>query len=528
MPSPIWPAASAAGFPPPNEPERATSAQPAGRRLAPLLVVPIMAACGWRAAFFIFGAVGLVWAAVWYAWYRDQPADNRAITPKELAEIGHRPARPAHAGVPWRRLFSNPQLWLIMLMYWCYVWGSMFYLSWFPTYLVKGRGLSEAESVYAALAFIIGAIGNLAGGYLCDYLSQRFGLSLGRRLIGSLSLGGSALLILATALTNGKASGVILLALGFGLMDCMLPAAWATCLDIGQHYAGAVTGAIELGGPSRGVRLHGTLRIPGRGLRISGAFVSDRGHGADGGRSLLADRPDETARSPRILRHRRKSRPASKLELILMDTRTRTRTDLQLSPVCLGTMTFGTQAEEATAARMLAMCLDRGVNFVDTANVYNAGHSEEILGRLLRGQRDKVVLASKVGLKMGTGPHRSGLEPCGHSPGDRGQLAASPNGLSRHLLFPHARLRDTAGRVARHPGGAGAGRQSALPRRLQLRELASLPAAVAVRARSGSPPCRSCSRCTTCSAAALSRSCCRCAANSGSRPPSTIRWPGAS
>ena len=58
-------------------------------------------------------------------------------------------------------------------------------------------------------------------------------------------------------------------------------------------------------------------------------------------------------------------------------------TDLELSKVCLGTMTFGSQVTEAAAARMVDFALERGVNFIDTANVYNGGLSEEITGRIL-------------------------------------------------------------------------------------------------------------------------------------------------
>jgi aryl-alcohol dehydrogenase-like predicted oxidoreductase len=75
----------------------------------------------------------------------------------------------------------------------------------------------------------------------------------------------------------------------------------------------------------------------------------------------------------------------------------------------LGTMTFGAQVDEPAAAAMMGVCLDRGVNFLDTANVYAGGRSEEILGRVLAGRRDRVVLASKVGIKVGDGPADSGL-----------------------------------------------------------------------------------------------------------------------
>lgn len=223
-----------------------------GGALSPLTVVPLMMLIGWRNTFYLFGAIGLVWAVVWYYWYHDRPALQPGITTAELHEIegaGAVSPPPAHSGVPWRTLFRNKQLWLIMSMYWCYVWGSMFYLTWFPTYLVKGRGLTESEmGRYAALPFILGAFGNIAGGWLCDRLSRRFGLARGRRIVGATSLFVSALFLVGVALTTGKMSGVVLLALGFGVMDCMLPAAWATCVDIGGRFSGAVSGAMNSAG----------------------------------------------------------------------------------------------------------------------------------------------------------------------------------------------------------------------------------------------------------------------------------------
>lgn len=71
-------------------------------------------------------------------------------------------------------------------------------------------------------------------------------------------------------------------------------------------------------------------------------------------------------------------------------------TDVEVSNVCLGTMTFGAQVEEPKALRMVDYALDRGLNFLDTANVYNDGLSEEIIGQVLAGRRARVVLASKV------------------------------------------------------------------------------------------------------------------------------------
>lgn len=84
-----------------------------------------------------------------------------------------------------------------------------------------------------------------------------------------------------------------------------------------------------------------------------------------------------------------------------METRSLAGTDLVVSRLCLGTMTFGDQTSEADALRMVDICLDAGVNFFDTANVYNNGVSEEITGRCLGARRKDVVLASKVRGDMG-------------------------------------------------------------------------------------------------------------------------------
>ncbi|MEJ2010288.1 MAG: aldo/keto reductase [Acidobacteriota bacterium] len=92
-----------------------------------------------------------------------------------------------------------------------------------------------------------------------------------------------------------------------------------------------------------------------------------------------------------------------------MEYRTLPNTDLKVSRASFGTMTFGGQTDEATAGRMIDLCFDAGINFFDTANVYNKGLSETITGKLLKGRRDKVVLATKVRGKMGDGPDESGL-----------------------------------------------------------------------------------------------------------------------
>ncbi|MFW6189644.1 MAG: aldo/keto reductase [Planctomycetota bacterium] len=85
------------------------------------------------------------------------------------------------------------------------------------------------------------------------------------------------------------------------------------------------------------------------------------------------------------------------------------RSGLKVSELCMGTMTFGGQADEEESAEMVRMCLDAGINFFDTANVYNDGRSEQIVGQALQDERDRVVLATKVRGRRGPAPNQVGL-----------------------------------------------------------------------------------------------------------------------
>jgi len=92
-----------------------------------------------------------------------------------------------------------------------------------------------------------------------------------------------------------------------------------------------------------------------------------------------------------------------------MDNVTLKHTGLTVSRICFGTMTFGGQTSEPDARKMIDLCRDRGINFLDTANAYNQGASEEILGNILGENRQDWILATKVRNKMGEGPDMAGL-----------------------------------------------------------------------------------------------------------------------
>jgi len=93
-----------------------------------------------------------------------------------------------------------------------------------------------------------------------------------------------------------------------------------------------------------------------------------------------------------------------------MELRTLGRTGVEVSPLCLGAMMFGAWGtrDHDESVRIIHRALDSGINFIDTADVYSAGESEEIVGKALLGRRDQIVLATKFHGRMGEGPNRSG------------------------------------------------------------------------------------------------------------------------
>ena len=216
-----------------------------GGGLAPLLLVPLEAAAGWRAGFLILGVAGFLWAMSWQRLIRDRPAEQPGISAAELVEIGATPP-PSHDGTPWKKLARLPQLWLIAAAYGMYGSGPWFYFSWFPTWLVKSAGFSIREmGVYASLPFFLGVAANLAGGQICDRLALHLGMRRAYAGMSCVCLLLTGLIMMALSVVHTKWMIIVLASLGFGAMDLMLPCAWSMCMAIGGRVGGTATAVMN-------------------------------------------------------------------------------------------------------------------------------------------------------------------------------------------------------------------------------------------------------------------------------------------
>ena len=216
-----------------------------GGALAPPLIVLLMAAIGWRAAFVVFGALGVVWCVFWNRWFMDDPATHPAVNAAELETIQRGlPPRAALPDIGWRQLLSGNVI-LLCLMYFTMPYTLYFNLTWLPTYLKEVRGFTVAEAGYVAGAVLLaGAAANWVGGRLTDSLVRRYGIRVGRSL-GAVTLPLSGLVLLAAALVENRIAAAALFALTLFIADLCVSACWAMCHDIGGPRAGTVGGAMN-------------------------------------------------------------------------------------------------------------------------------------------------------------------------------------------------------------------------------------------------------------------------------------------
>ena len=115
--------------------------------------------------------------------------------------------------------------------------------------MVKSAGFTVAEmGVYGSIPFLLGVVGNLAGGVLCDRLAKRIGIRRAYRLIAASCLTITAALLVALSLAVSKIAVVMLAGSAFMIMDLMLPAAWAMCMAIGGRYGGTASGVMNTSG----------------------------------------------------------------------------------------------------------------------------------------------------------------------------------------------------------------------------------------------------------------------------------------
>lgn len=229
-----------------------------GSRLGAAFALPLVAwmveRMGWRASFAVLGAVGLGFAALWYAWFRDDPSEAPGISPRELERILRE--RQAASGVrektPWLPasvLVRSENLWLIVGQYFASNFTFFFCLTWLFPHLKKTYQLdSVAAGWYASIPLVGGALGNVVAGWLIDWIYRRDHWKLSRQVPAMIGFALAAIGLVVSVYMQTAIGAVAWLTVAIFGADMTLAPSWSFCVDIGRQNSGAVSGTMNMAG----------------------------------------------------------------------------------------------------------------------------------------------------------------------------------------------------------------------------------------------------------------------------------------
>lgn len=218
----------------------------------PLLVAALLPHMSWRAIFAACGAVGFVWAAAWFRWFRDEPRDHEGVNASEaeLIETGRALSSHGHSGgSAWRALAASSTVWFLCLAYFSNSYGAYFVMTWLPTYLAEQRGFQkESLSFFSGLPLLLSVFGDLSGGAVTDFATRRFGLRLGRSGIAVIGYAVAGVAMLGSVLSTTPVMAASLIAVSVAASMFTLSASWAACIDIGGEHTGILSAAMNTTG----------------------------------------------------------------------------------------------------------------------------------------------------------------------------------------------------------------------------------------------------------------------------------------
>ena len=220
-----------------------------GNAVAPAAVVYIMATHGWRVSFYVCGAVSLVWVALWWRSFTENPQDHPRITQAELDSLpaAKAPGASGTLHIPWRQLFKRMAP--VTIVYFCYGWTLWLWLSWIPQYFLHSYSLDLMKSaVFASAVFFAGVLGDTLGGVITDAVYTRTGsLERARSWMVAVCLLLALLSLIPLFQTHNLYVSMTCLGSGFFFAEMTIGPMWAIPLDIAPEYSGTASGMMNTG-----------------------------------------------------------------------------------------------------------------------------------------------------------------------------------------------------------------------------------------------------------------------------------------
>lgn len=228
-----------------------------GSRIGAAFALPLVAwmieSMGWRKSFIVLGLAGIVFALLWFLFFRDKPEDHPGLTEEEKRYIienrqnkdESQPDKKLTGGI----LFSSKNVWLAMLQYFGSNFTFFFCLTWLFPHLHEKYNLDLMEAgFYASAPLIFGAIGNWFSGILVDAIYRRNKWKLSRKLPAIVGFSLVILGMTGSIFMNDVVGAVIMLSVAVFGADMTLSPSWSFCIDIGKENSGTVSGTMNMAG----------------------------------------------------------------------------------------------------------------------------------------------------------------------------------------------------------------------------------------------------------------------------------------
>jgi MFS family permease len=219
----------------------------AGNALTPPLIAVIVLTFSWRDCFIFLGVVALLWGALWFAFFRDDPRTHSQITPEELVDLPPATVAATRKKVPWGPLIKR--IMPVTLTDFCYGWILWLYLNWLPSFFLHEYNLNLKKSaLFAAGVFLAGVVGDTVGGIMSDRILRKTGdVSKARVSVIVLGFLGSFCFMLPIVFVHDLTVVAICLSLAFFFSELVVAPIWAIPMDIAPEYSGSASGFMNFG-----------------------------------------------------------------------------------------------------------------------------------------------------------------------------------------------------------------------------------------------------------------------------------------